>query len=1029
MALNEYWDTEKRTVYRSQQQSQSDNPSEVALNTELTRYAVRPGLARVVRYGGDGLVYTADEGVTLGPGSGGVCTLGAPTITPNPAVTSNGATNDASVTVACVAGVQPYTLTLRLQNTAPVLATTTSASPGQPAQFLALSPGRYQVTVTDAVGCAQTGLFDVFGGAGQNGPYGPSLRVSYSFNNGLFRFFWNPATKAVETFSRQALPGESTTDDYDDFTPPGTSVDGYMLADGFTWRVVRSDGQGGVVFSDSDTRKPGLLELNNLIIFHPDSAAESNGGALVECNATDYPLSFQRVDGAGAAVGPANGSGYFDGLPAGSYEVRVTDAEGRILNVPFALRLRYGKRWALTHDDVHGTPYAAEIWQLNYTGPVSKLIGQGEAPVEIRTDGLNGATGGQGDVPAAVGTSCVLNLRTPVGLLEEVQLGGPQSFRLDVRYAGALAFRGYVSPDVYTAPLLPGQVAVSVTATDGLANLKDVDFAGHLGQALSGRWPVLNTLLHCLSRCDVALPVRVLTSRRPLELATQAAPETRVLTERAGYADEKGAPLDCRTVVEALAQLLGGTLVQRGGAWEIRAAMEAAGRVTARVYAPAGTPRPAVVVAAPAGTILPPTRLTGPGWRWGQASQQLSIRAGWKSLSAATDADYAKNALPAGDAFGRDTAWNQALDALLPTAGWSENVAAPGFPLALTRAGEKNTDLGARWPKATDPSDARYLQSGVLPNAPENEDIPWALNITGRLVAVTADGFEVVLPPTPGQGRSATVTLEIVTDGQRPASPLYATFALPDAGKSADTVLSFPLGPLPAQSRITRLRLSPWQGTDLPGVVLLIKQVAIVLQPQGATWDGADRFRATGPAGTVRPTEPVAVFHCDVPLKAGLFEGAAYAFRRATTVVGGALTTGWQRPEDDERGAPLLESAAYDGLALRARPSRLLTGPVYYGGTIPPRVLDAVDAPYDLDGRRFWIGACAWNLRQAFCETSLVEIGVGASVGTAEPLAEYPPGVRLLDGVTFPTGSPVVPGRGRPRVRATHHGVRVTRRG
>ena len=1025
IALLEYYDDVKRTVYRQQVETQTNNPTELPVDTELARYAVRPGTARVVRYGGEGQIYTQDEGVTAGPGGGGVCTLDAPYVVPSPAEASNASALDATFSVTGYLGAPPYTITVRAQNSPTVLLTRTSASTLQPAQFTGLGVGRFIVTIADAAGCARTAPLDVFVANTPGSTYGPNLRVTYSYNNGLFRIFWNPRTKMVETEQTPGPLGNPNDPDYDDITPVNSPVDGYMDADGYTWIAVFSNGQGDVYKTYSDTRKPGLLELNNLILFHPDSIDEYNGGVLVECNASDYPLSFQLNDGAGSALGAPNASGRFDGLSADSYEVVVTDAEGRTLSVPFQLRARYGKRWQLTHDDVRGTPYRAELWQLAYIGPVGTLKGQGGAPVEIRTDGLSGATGGQGDVPAAVGTSCVLNLRAPVGELEDVQLSGPQAFRLDVYYDGALAFRGYVTPDVYTAPLLPGLVEVSLTATDGLADLKDVDFTGHIGQPLTGRWPVFNTLAHCLSRTDMALPVRMLTHRWPLELPTVSAPELRVLTERAGYQDDKGKPLDCRTVVEALAQLLGGTLVQRGGAWEIRSAMEAAATVAARVYAPAGTSRPAVTVAAPAGTILPPQRLNGPGWRWGEASQQLSIRAGWKSLAATTDAGYATNALPAGDAFGSDAAWNRSLDALLPTAGWTDNAAEPGFPLLLVRAGEKNTDLGTRWPRVVSLTDARYLQSGLLPNSTQLEDVPWALAITARLVIPTVPGQPAPVI-TPGDD-VAMLRAEMVIDGQRPLAPLVFSFKLP--GES-DTTLSVPLPPIPAGAKIVRLRLYPWDGPAIRTTAeLLIKKVAIQLQPQGATWDGKDNFRADGPAGTVRPTEPVNVFHCDVPLKAGLFEGNAYAFRRAVTVAGGALTTNWQRP-GDERAAPLLESAAYDGLALRARPSRLLTGPVHYAaGVDPPRVLDAVDAPYDLNGRRFWVGACTWNLRKAIAEVSLVEIGEGATVGAFDPYEGLPAGVRILDGVWFPTGAVIVPGRGRPRVRATHHGLRIARQG
>ncbi|MDO7851403.1 hypothetical protein [Hymenobacter convexus] len=1025
VALNEFWDDVKRTVYRDQETSAVDDPSEVALDTELARYAVRPGVARVVRYAGNGEIYTQDEGVTAGPGGGGVCTLDAPDITPNPAGTSYAGANDANITVVCRQGFPPYALTLRRQNDAAVLATGTSPSALFPVAFTGLSGGRYQLTVIDAAGCTRTGLFDVFEGNANGMPYGPDLRVTYSYANGLYRVFWNPRTKAVENSSIPGPYGDPNDPDYDTPTPDGTVVDGYLLADGYTWRAVYADGQGGVRFTETDTRRPGLLELHNLILFHPDTVNEP-GGVLLEVNATDYPLTFQLGDGTGTTIGPAQASGSFDNLSADTYEVVVTDAVGRTLSVPFSLRVRYGKRFELVTDDVDGTPWSVSISQIAYAGDVEPLLGQGRAPVVLKTDGLNTGLGGQGDLPAVVGTSCVLQLRAELHQLEALQLGADRDFRVDVVRAGALEFRGYVTPDIYTAPLLGGKVPVSLTATDGLAALKQTGFTGHVGQVLTGRWPVLDTLLHCLSRCDVALPVCIATNRRPAEIGSLVAPERAVLTERAGYQDDKGAPLDMRQVVDACAQLLGGTLVQRSGRWEIRSVSETAGLLThARTYRAAGTPTGTPALAGPAGLIVPPTQLAqaGHGWEWMGGGQQLSIRAGWKSLTVKTDTGYAANALPAGDAFGSDAAWNESLDALLPTAGWSDNSAAPGFPLELVRAGEKNTDLGTLWPRSTGTADARYLQSGQLPNRPEPENAPWQLKVVGRFVYPTpASG---VAPPQPPVGnREAYLKADVMVDGQPPLVPLGAVFSLPTSAGAGDTTVTVALPPLPAGARVVRLRLYPWTSSAPAGTQLLIKQVALVLQPQGATWDGKDTFRADSGRGTVRPSEALSVFHADVPLKAGLFEANAFAFRRATSVVGGALTTVWAR-RTDLAPAPLLEATALDVLALRAAPSRLLTGPVRHRRTGPPRMLDAVDAPYDLDARRFVVGAWAWDLKAARADVSLVENGVGTVRSSLDPLAGLPDGVRLLDGVTFPVGLPVVAGQGRPRVRATHHGVRV----
>ena len=1025
VALNEYWDSERRTVFRDQEGSANDDPSELAPGTELDRWNVRAGVARVVRYGGDGQVYTRDEAQGGGPGSGGACTLGPIVITPNPATTQAAGTADAGFTVAGQSGVPPYEVVIRVEGESAVRAQATSASAQLPAAFANFGPGTYTVTLTDAANCAQNATLRVYDGSQTGAAYGTVIYERYTPTDGRTVTFWNPRTREVESFTYP--PGNSP--DPQEYDRPvgsrGDVVDKYLADNGYGYVTIYNDGNGGVYSTSTDTRRPGLLALNNLIIFHPDRPQDATGGAVVEVDATDFPLAFAL-----APLGLTNTTGRFDGLPAGDYTVTVQNTAGQQLSVPVALRARYGRRWQLMADDVHGRPWAVEIWQRGYAGPTENIFGDGNSPVVLKTDGLSSANGGQGDVPAAVGSSCELRLLVTLEQLQAVQLGEDRDFRVDVWAAGALEFRGYVTPDIYTAPLLDGLVSVELTATDGLAALKETDFTGHVGQRLTGRWPVLHTLLHCLSRCDVALPVGIAVNRRPAELATADAPELLVLTERAGYAglDEKGEVLDMRQVLEAEAQLLGGTLVQRGGRWEIRSALEAAGaRTPTREYGAAGQARGSGTVAAPAGVVLPPAAR---GWHWVGASQQLRIRAGWKSLAAKTDVGYAKNALPAGDAFGDADQWNSSLDDLLPTAGWTRggpgSAAVPVLPLLLVRAGDKDTDLGTLWPEGRDENDP-YLQSGLLPNAPLPEDTPWEMQVVVRLVR---PGVPANAPLPPENQRTVLLPLLLVVDGIPTDVSLQVSLTT-----STDAVtLTRSLPPLPAGARISRLRMLPWRrevpgkGGSLQGAAtMVISKVAFVLKPQGATWAGKDNFRIDADGGTLRPTEPVAVFHADVPLKAGLFEGNSYAFRRSVSVLGGALTTTWARALDG-RGAPLLATAALDSLALRAGPSRLLAGAVRFAGAgpaAPLRMLDAVDAPYDVDGRRFLVAALSWDVRAAESEVSLVEVGAGARQAVVDPYEGLPNGVRLVAGFYFLPGEVPLPGRGRPHYRATDRGVRV----
>lgn len=1037
-----YWDTTARTYYNTQDVTATSDPFELAANTEVQRVTLNNGQDRIFYYAGDGRVQTKRAPGTVTGGTGAVCTLTAPRLTPNPASTADSSGGpDAAIDVLPQLGAPPYQLVVQVPGGAPLTATVRSST--YPVRLYNLSAGTYPYQVTDALGCQQSGSFLVTSGTGK--AYGALIKEAYygSDTTGTgTKIFWNTNSLTVETYQYTG----GGTDGYLDQSNAGDVLDGYYLPDGVTWRTVYSDGNVSVYFRDSSTAAPGTLALHNLILFHPDSTVEQNGGVLVEVDATAPPLSFSL------AGQPDNATGRFDGLAAGDYTVTVADAAGNTLAVPFSLRVRYGVRWVLDFDDIDGIPLRLELWLRGYTGLSEVIYGQGDAPVVLRSDGLNGALGGQGDVPVTVGTSCELNLLVLPGTLEAVVVNDDRACRCDVYRDGDLQFRGYVTPDVYTEPLLSGYLPISLTATDGLAGLKNTDFEGHIGQRLTGRWPILNTLLHCLSRCDVSLPLALAVNRRATEMSDADAPELLATTERAGYwQDSNGEPTDLRTVVDALNQAVGGTLVQREGQWQLRSPLEALADAPARCYRPAGTPLPGRTVPAPTG-VLSQAGDPRTYWLWQDASQQQQVRPGWKSLTGTTDAGWLKDAFPAGAVFSDKYSWLEDGSRLRPVAGWLPGP--DGYPLLLVRGGAKSTELATQLPRSSNyyANDTRYLQSPPLPLEAAPEGCPAFLSLTAKLVPVSylPNGTTT---PYPNTAQKATISYEVLLDGQRPAAPSTAVIPLAATLAAAATTITVPLDPVPAGVKSVVLRLYAWTApnTDLfytaplwvPGTVLaefqvrrysingvmrlfmtngvgaqraaptgqpndpywyelpandyalgllLLSSVGIELRPQNATWDGTDNFRADGPAGTVRPTDVLSVYHPDVPVQAGLFEGNRHAFNKAVALADGSLTTAWARTLD-LAPAPLFEANVLDPLALREGPSRLLTGTLRHRVVGPPLLLDSVDTPDDVPGRRFFVGAAAWNMRQATTEVSLVEIGPGADA--PDPLLALSGNVRI----------------------------------
>lgn len=1069
-AVTDWYDPARRTVFSTEEDSQVSDPRALPTDQEIDRFEVRAGLVHIVRYDGHGSIYTTS---LKSSGGGGPSTnLQALTTYATPYASGPGLA-DACVDATGHLGAPPYQLALTYVSGAGpgVGFAQTGVSPSEyyPWRFYNLAAGRYELAVTDASGARALTTVLVTDNRVVNGR-GWVLQDTYSGDpqtGSGYQLFWVYNDHEVKSATYSG--GGGGGGDYS--TAYGVQIDSYFLPGGVSWRKVFSDGQGGVYFVDAplDKAAAGSLDLHNLIWLHPDTAAERNGGILVEVNATALPVTFTLPGHAPNRVGS------FDGLGPGTYAVTATDALGNTLTVTVELKLGYGKWRELTYQEVgSSTLFRLELWLKAYAGAASPIVG-GKSPVVLASDGLNSSLGGQGDLPPVVGTSAELSFFVEPGTFDAIDAGPEFSCRVDFYRAGQLAFRGYVKPaGLSESVLLDGRHEATLTATDGLAGLKDVHFTGHQGQRLLGHRPWLNTIIHCLSRCNIALPLRFFTNRRDATMASTDAPETEATSNRTGYwkQGQDSDPLPQRDTLNALCQALGGTLVQRAGAWEIRSPLEAAADTPGRTYQPAGTRTGAATALAPAGAIRPPR---AGGWCWLSKSQRKQVRAAWKSLTGHTDVGYLKNAFVPGTVFSDPYAWVTDASKLRALTGWKPR-AGGSFPLVFVRTGDKQDKHATRWLRSATPAaaDDNYVQSPLLPLAAGGEAVPAFLSFTGRVVASEqfTDPTTGTAYASPSTAIKALLRYEIVVDGQGRGAQLVEL-----AAGSSDVTVTVPVDALPAGALGAVLRVGTWYA-PLPDAMLLVKdfafgtgykrgepvkyqgkffvarqdmaalgggigiapgsaatapywaeiaatsfatgqlllsEIAVQLRPQSVTWDGDDNFRADGPAGTVRPTEVLEVFHADVPRAAGLYSGCVPAFGKAVALLDGTMSSSWRRPSDLQP-APLFESAVLDGLALRGGPSKLLLGTVSTAGLAPPYMLDAVDTPADVPGRRFLVAAWRWDTKLARVELSQFEIGAGEGL-----VVDIPSGARVTTNVVQ-----VLPGQYLPELRVTEDGaVRV----
>jgi hypothetical protein len=463
-------------------------------------------------------------------------------------------------------------------------------------------------------------------------------------------------------------------------------------------------------------------------------------------------------------------------------------------------------------------------------------------------------------------------------------------------------------------------------------------------------------------------------------------------------------------------------------------------------------------------------------WYWlREGKQRKQVRASWKSLTGSTDVGYLKNAYIPGTVFSDPFAWVTDGSKLRAISGWKPALGKT-FPLVFIRVGDKQDKHATRWLRSASigAADGNYLEGPVLPLVPGGESVPAFLSFTGRLTAsetftnpVTGSTYDA-----PTTAPKALLPYELVIDGQSAGVQVAELKA-----GSSDVTFTAELPRLLVGAKGAVLRVGAWYAPDTnalllartftfgdgykqgeavkyqgklyvarqdmralgggigmaPGVPatavywqeitatdqatgqLLVSEIGVQLRPQGVTWDGADNVRVDSDGGTVRPTQVLSVFHADVPPTAGLYSGNLFAFGRGTGLLDGTMSTNWKRPSD-LAPAPLFESAVLDIMALREGPSKLVMGTLHTAALEPPRLLDSLDLPSDLPGRRFLVGSRRWSTKRGKVEVALLEIGAGEGADD-----DTPDGARATTNVVQ-----VLPGQYGPELRLTEDGyIRV----
>jgi hypothetical protein len=669
----------------------------------------------------------------------------------------------------------------------------------------------------------------------------------------------------------------------------------------------------------------GDLVIVDVIKNDVDVQGAENGSVAVLATSPSLPIKFHLRNGVRPGYVQDNYTGIYESLSPGHYVVDVTDAASRYKSVEFDITDGYRERWNLTFDDQDGTPLELRIFQRDWAGAVTPIIGTGE-PVVLSWD--SGSDPG-GYLPEAVGANLDFSLRTEiVSQFLDTALNDDRFNRVDYYRGGKLQFRGYIDSTSYEEALLgPGQ-EVKLKAVDGLGQLNDTKFINFFGERQVARTSMLSIILKCLSFADVNLPVVCGLNLRDQLMTATGDPLLEAYVHRNAYdksGDESDAKyvsdddlVDCRTVVNAILRLFNAMLFQADGCWKIISLSEVDADFDVRVWSPAGTLLPVGTIdTTPTPLrILPSTNATGPNeLYWVDRSQLRTIVAAAKIVNVKVKPQLEANLLDNGYFVDWDSTNTRPQY-------WS----IVGRPTVARAKGDKVHEYVLKFSNYTQAyNTSDYVLSPGIPH------------LTGQDEDSILLKFEALLEPTVQTTTEMVVTtyFQVLCDGAAYGSPITVDVSTTDKKKEFTAYL-----PTGMPGRSVRIRVLNPVAKDALSVnsTLKFNYIALSIQPGQYDWSNfkLDHKEAENPlpVTTGIRLDDLEIVHADLPLlpsSAGIGlppkKMDVYAWRHAISLEDYTATIRWKRPKDPA-AYPLLDMVGFDRIELRTHPSRQVTGTV-----------------------------------------------------------------------------------------------------
>jgi hypothetical protein len=416
----------------------------------------------------------------------------------------------------------------------------------------------------------------------RGGDYGPATTVNVN---------WNDVSEAIEVYTAEDLfsgftlqtSGPSLGSANIDYTVSnysykfceGTTLNYFTLTP-YIFPYVRQEYiENSFACAVDPTPTCDLLFDDNPTITGASNAASNDGSVTVSATSSNGTIKYALFDFQYGTQGQT--SNVFNGLYGATYTIYAKDSAGcqDTITVIVPVSETYTFKYFMEFTDIHGKEnngfnHKIEIYERGYVGASSEL----QAKADPFSKKLNADAEDKFFIIRASELNFTFLSQTSFqyhDLFTEDDRQFLVKHYIDYGSGYELDWTGYLIPFFYSENHVNHVYEVSVTATDGLANLKDLEFVDDSGENLKGIVKGIDIISIILKKLGLNLNIRSAINMYDAEFdsADTDDPLQQAYYDTSVYYDEDGVPEKCDKVLKYILTDYLAVIAQSDNTWII----------------------------------------------------------------------------------------------------------------------------------------------------------------------------------------------------------------------------------------------------------------------------------------------------------------------------------------------------------------------------------------------------------------------------------------------------------------------------